>query len=140
MMQAGTYYVGDLCYVLRDQAWDDVLSLLFAGRTDHGCNQGEFNLPNGDRFAIFNTYWGDGSYRDQFGKQYPVDAGAIGCICVEDLPEGVDLSGGNVYKFDRDFHVSGGNDRQSWDGAIRIGHVMIQTNAEYEDEYEDEDE
>ena len=84
MMPAGRYLVGDLCYCMHPQ-WNEVCDLLFAGRTDHGCNEGEFTLANGVKFAIYNTAYGDGYYPDQQGNTYPVDAGCIGCIRVEDV-------------------------------------------------------
>ena len=79
MMPAGKYYVGDLCYVMHDE-WDEACSLFFQGRKDNGCNEGEFNLRDGRRFVSYSTKWGDGTYKDQFGKQYGVDAGIIGLL------------------------------------------------------------
>lgn len=130
MMVKGTYYVGDLCYVMHE-SWDEVCSLLFAGRDDHGCNQGEFNLKDGTRFAIYNTMYGDGAYYDQNGKYYPVDAGAIGCILLDDIDVDSgynDIDGGNIHKFDQDFYTG------SQDGKIMIHNVCINTADEVEDE------
>lgn len=133
-MKAGRYYVGDLCYVMHPQ-WDEVCELLFAGREDGGCNEGEFQLANGVRFAIYNTQHGDGTYPDQEGNMYPVDAGCIGCIRVEDVydPEWW-LEGMTEHTFERDFETS-------TDGAtITIGHVRVETGYEEveEEEYEEE--
>ena len=82
MMEAGKYYVGDLCYVFDDEDWQDVCELIIKG---NDCLQGEFNLPDGRRFAIFNTAWGDGEYEDQNGHKYCVDAGSIGCVMLRDV-------------------------------------------------------
>lgn len=82
----GRYYVGDLCYVMHD-CWDEVCELLFAGRDDHGCNQGTFQLKDGRRFAIYNTAYGDGTYRGTDGRDYPVDSGSLGCILLSDITE-----------------------------------------------------
>lgn len=83
MMRPGTYYVGDLCYVMHPQ-WKEVCDLMFA--TDgNGVLDGEFNLANGVRFAVHSTAYGDGVYLDEQDRQYPVDAGLIGCIRVEDV-------------------------------------------------------
>ena len=71
MLPAGKYYVGDLCYVMHEE-WDEVCGLFFKGRTDHGCNQGEFMLKDGRRFACYNTRWGDGTYFDEDRNRYPV--------------------------------------------------------------------
>lgn len=83
MMRSGRYYVGDLCYVMHPQ-WKQVCDLMFA--TDgNSVLDGEFNLANGVRFAIQSTAYGDGVYYDGEGREYPVDAGLIGCIRVEDV-------------------------------------------------------
>lgn len=144
-MPAGKYWVGDLCYVMHDE-WDEVCGRFFAGRNDHGCNEGEFNLADGRRFVSFNTKWGDGGYRDQFGNTYGVDAGLIGCIKISDIYE-IQISndftgpiaGGHVIDFPHDFICSGGRSSRDWDGVIRIGDVCVDTDPEegYEDE-EDE--
>lgn len=143
-MPAGKYYVGDLCYVMHDE-WDEVCSLFFAGRTDHGCNEGEFNLRDGRRFVSYNTKWGDGGYRDQYGKEYSVDAGLIGCIRVEDVDLNHSsnfISGGQIVEFTQEFTCSGRteDDRRDWDGVIRIGHLRINTDGddEYEEDYDEE--
>lgn len=131
MLPAGKYYVGDLCYVMHKE-WDEVCSLFFKGRDDHGCNEGEFNLKDGRRFASYNTKYGDGGYYDQFGDEYSVDAGLIGCIALNDIDLKDDdnyLDGGQIIEFKSDFTVSGsqGLSRRDWDGVIRIGHIVIKT-------------
>jgi len=137
MFPAGKYYVGDLCYVMHDE-WDEVCGLFFKGRDDHGCNQGVFELKDGRKFASFNTKYGDGAYFDQYGEEYGVDAGLIGCIALNDIDLNADgnfTRGGQIIQFDSDFTVSGGDryeDRREWDGEIRIGHIVIKT-----DDYED---
>jgi len=132
-MPAGIYYIGDLCYVL-DKEWKDVCNLLFGNRTDHGCNEGEFNLPDGRRFAIFSTAYGDGLYDSNGFGVYGVDAGSIGCIQLKDIDL---LNGennpelGNIVHFDKDFEVN-------TDGAtLTFGHVEIYTGS-MEDDEEDE--
>lgn len=135
MMPAGKYYVGDLCYVLHAE-WDEVCGLFFAGRTDHGCNEGEFNLKDGRRFACFNTAYGDGCYYDNSGRDYSVDAGSIGCILLDDidmLNESNFLTGGNIVDFDRPFKTD------SEDGVIKFGTVEIDTDPVDEDEDFEED-
>ena len=134
-MPAGKYYVGDLCYVMHNE-WDE-----FCGITIDGdkCLDGEFNLKDGRRFATFGTKWGDGSYKDQFGKEYSVDAGLIGCIRIEDIDlENEDnyTDGGQVIEFTRDFVVRGGRNElgRDWDGVIEIGHLVIETDPEYDTE------
>ena len=141
MMPAGKYYVGDLCYVMHDE-WDEACSLFFQGREDNGCNEGEFNLRDGRRFVSYNTKWGDGTYKDQFGKHYGVDAGLIGCIKLDDIDLDCGYNGvrgGQIVEFDAPFHCSGGRTRE-WDGIIRIGHIVIKTDGDTWDEEEEEEE
>ena len=85
MMRPGTYYVGDLCYVMHPQ-WDEVCKLMFATEGNNVLD-GEFNLANGVRFSLHSTAYGDGTYLDKQRRQYPVDAGLIGCVRVEDVDD-----------------------------------------------------
>ena len=123
MMPAGEYYIGDLCYVMHEE-WDEVCSLFFKGNTNGSCNQGEFELKDGRRFAGYNTKWGDGEYRDQFNNRYLVDSGCIGCILVSDIVEmdkrNIDL--GNVIKMTKEFDTS------NIDGLISFNNITIETN------------
>lgn len=104
MMRSGTYYVGDLCYVMHPQ-WKEVCALMFA-TDDNGVLDGEFNLANGVRFSLHSTAYGDGTYQDQQGRNYPVDAGLIGCIRVEDVydPEWW-LEGVQTVEFENPFTI-----------------------------------
>jgi len=129
MMKAGTYYIGDLCYVMHDR-WDEFCALTING---HRVLDGEFNLKDGARFATFTTRWGDGTYRDEQGREYGVDAGLIGCICVEEISpsELKNIKDGHVVEFVQDFSTS------SIGGIIRFGSVCIDTDYA-EEEQEDE--
>lgn len=131
MMKAGTYYVGDLCYVLHDE-WDEVCELIIV---DNVCLDGEFNLKDGRRFAIYGTAYGDGNYFDQNGKSYDVDAGSIGCILLSDInldSPGNFLAGGNTHTFNQDFYTG------EQDGKIMFHNLSINTDPEdiEEEEYE----
>ena len=128
MMKAGTYYIGDLAYVMHPE-WDEFCSLTING---HNVLDGEFNLKDGRRFATFTTKWGDGTYKDEQGRTYGVDAGLIGCINVEDITpsELENLKDGHVVEFVNDFSTF------SAGGIIRIGSVCIDT--DFEEEFEDE--
>lgn len=133
VMRAGLYYVGDLCYVMHDE-WNEVCGLFFDGRDDHGCNEGEFNLKDGRRFASFNTRWGDGEYQDQNGNRYGVDAGLIGCIRVDDIDSTNSSNftgGGQLIDFPEDF------DCYYDHGLIVIGDIKIDTDPAYEEEDEE---
>ena len=131
MMKAGTYYIGDLCYVMNDR-WDEFCELTCS---DNNVLDGEFNLKDGTRFATFTTKYGDGTYKDEQGNEYPVDAGLIGCINVKDIaPSEIEnLGSGRVIEFVQDFSTF------SAGGVIRIGSVVIDTSDEnIEEEEEDE--
>ena len=130
MMKAGTYYIGDLCYVMHDR-WDEFCSLTCSGNR---VLDGEFNLADGTRFATFTTMYGDGTYKDELGNEYPVDAGLIGCVRVEDIaPEELaNIVNGRVVEFVRDFTTF------SSGGVISIGTVSIDTDYA-EEELEEEE-
>lgn len=135
MMRPGIYYVGDLCYVMHPQ-WDEVCNLMFA-TGNNSVLDGEFNLSNGVRFTLHSTAYGDGTYQDQQGRDYPVDAGLIGCIRVEDVvdPEAW-LAGMQTVVFTEQFEL------QYDDGVISFvnanGKVLlaIDTDPVYDDEEE----
>lgn len=137
-MNAGTYYIGDLCYVMHD-TWNEVCKLIIDG---NNCLDGEFTLANGVNFATYGTAYGDGTYTDQYGKQYGVDAGLIGCILLSDInlsDSSNHPDDGHLVEFNRKFETS------SDDGIIYIGHIVIDTkpddqDEDYWNEEEDEDE
>lgn len=134
MLRSGQYWIGDLCYVMNKE-WDQVCQLLFHGRTDHGCNEGEFNLPDGRRFAIYNTQWGDGVYSDGEGGEYPVDSGSIGCIRVADIDTANpnnNLALGRIVEFAQDFNTG------RTEGIIQIGKISVDTDPS-ECEYDEEE-
>ena len=129
MMTAGKYYVGDLCYVMSDEEWEQVCKITIVG---HKCIEGEFNLPDGRRFAMYNTKWGDGLYKDQNNHQYGVDSGTIGCIKVEDITSDKYGFGfddlGSVYEFQTDFVTS------KHEGVLQFGRIHIDTDPQYDGE------
>jgi hypothetical protein len=135
MMKAGKYYVGDLCYVL-DNRWNEFCSVTIPGNK---VLDGEMQLPDGTKFATYCTAFGDGVYNDQFGNSYGVDAGLIGCVLVEDIDKEIPVANltrlGAVFDFPNDFETSGN------DGVIVIGHVVIDTGdqSDEEDYSDDED-
>lgn len=131
-MPAGTYYIGDLCYVMHKE-WDEVCEQFFAGRTDFGCNEGKFRLADGRKFACFNTKHGDGVYYDTRGRwEFGVDAGNIGCIKVEDIKEELP-SNAVVVTFQSEFVC------YRYDGDLVFGDVQIDTDPSCDEEEEEED-
>lgn len=119
-MPAGTYYIGDLCYVMHD-VWREVCNLSDSG-------YGKFTLKDGREFAIFPTKYGDGTY-----DGLSVDSGTLGCIKVDDIRDttysGDHLNGlAKVVMFLSDFEVSEDN------GVIQFGHVSVDTDPEEEED------
>jgi hypothetical protein len=138
-MPAGKYWIGDLCYVMHDN-WDEFCEKAYDRDTGED-NNGRMVLNNGVTVAWFNTMWGDGTYRDSQGRKYPVDAGLIGCIKMNDIDHDHrdnDLFGGNIVEFANDFECGYEN------GTIWFGHgrdsVEIETGDTSEEDEEDEDE
>ena len=118
MMPAGTYYIGDLCYVLHPE-WDEFCELTIS---DRECLDGEFNLKDGRRFATYGTAYGDGAYATSVGGEVSVDAGLIGCILVSDIKDKVNPSEmGIVVTFSEPFQTSEDH------GLITFGYVKINT-------------
>lgn len=131
-MKAGTYYVGDLCYVMHPE-WDEVCDLTIEERS---VLQGEFNLKDGRRFALYSTCYGDGLYPSNIGANLSVDAGCIGCIRLEDIrdPEATEAamkSLGVIVTFDEDFSTSSDGE------TLKFGHVLVETGCI--DEEDDEE-
>lgn len=132
MMPAGSYYVGDLCYVMDDEEWREVCKLTIVGNE---CIEGEFTLPDGRRFAMYGTKWGDGEYYDYTGNAYSVDSGTIGCIKWSDVKTHkyehiMDL--GVLHEFGTDFVTDGGRGTEGWTGDIQFGRIVI--NTDWDDE------
>jgi hypothetical protein len=137
MMPAGKYYIGDLCYVMADDEWKEICSIIIPIQGNNILN-GEFELKDGRKFAIYSTMYGDGVYHDQYGHSYSVDAGCIGCIKLEDIKyvdnydQFLDL--GAILDFDTDFDTGGDRGESDWEGRIQFGHVVIETTLSYEEE------
>ena len=130
MMPAGTYYIGDLCYVMTDGEWEEFCSITIKGNR---CLDGEFEFKDGRRFATYGTAHGDGEYHDQYGHTYSVDAGLIGCIRMEDIrADKYDnlLRLGAIQEFASAFATS------EHQGQIYLGHVIIDTDPAYDEDEE----
>jgi len=135
MMPAGKYYIGDLCYVMADDEWLDICDITIQGTR---VLEGEFQLKDGRRFAMYSTAYGDGVYYDEYGHSYSVDSGSIGCILLDDIKyvDNFDqfLDVGAILEFDEDFVTVGGRGESDWEGMIQFGHVVIETTPSYEEE------
>jgi hypothetical protein len=74
LVPAGTYFLGDPCYAVPDALWDDLLQ---------SCDYFQSNPigeVKGHKVLAFNTKYGDGTYVDQNGNEFGVDAGMIGLV------------------------------------------------------------
>ena len=69
---AGKYYLGDPCYALSDDIYDN-----YWGKA--GYATGTMLTPFG-AFIVARTAYGDGEYTDGSGSMYPVDSGTIALI------------------------------------------------------------
>lgn len=112
----GEYIIGDPCYVIHEDKWIPWLedaNYLYEER---------YYVADLDGHAVIGicTAHGDGLFEDQFGREYPVDAGLIGLVPVEvALPKSNGSS--QVVNFDEPVECS-------WeDGTIVLGHIRIDT-------------
>lgn len=131
-MEPGTYYIGDLCYVLNN-SWDEFCELTIR---DNECINGGFRFADGREFVSFTTIYGDGTYTDEEGFKYPVDAGLIGCIRIEDMDciSGEVGDSGQIRAFTKPFIC------ERVDGVLYFGKVAIDLDPcdieEDEEEYD----
>lgn len=79
VLPPGKYVIGDPCYTVPDEEWDNVLdeSECFGGQC-----WAKFRTETGHSSYVvaFSTRWGDGCYFDKEERSYGVDAGLIGII------------------------------------------------------------
>lgn len=138
--QPGTYYIGDLCYAIQGDSWHSILN-----KTGHFTSDNQ--TFKGHQIFAGNTAYGDGTYYDQFGNKYPVDAGLIGIMPLKICDFGVGIKyeneewvdereipnfkfqPGNIFTFDSEFEVG------CADGLFKFGHIEIDTNDEDDCEY-----
>jgi hypothetical protein len=125
-LPAGTYYIGDPCYVI-DKEWDNVCNMSF-DKNGQPLN-GVMVLNNKEMF-IGCTAYGDGLYFDQFGNQYPVDSGCIGVVPVE-LIDKEDCSNPHFVTFDKPFAIIYNL------GKFEIDTLFIDTTESDDDYYDD---
>jgi len=121
------YWIGDLCYVMRDEDWQDFCSV---STSNNDFITGDIALSNGIEVSYQGTAYGDGTYKDQFGNDYDVDTGLIGIIKLSDIKdqEANYLAGGHIFEFER--MPTARYDR----GVIIIGNVRIDTDYSDEDD------
>jgi len=74
-------WIGDPCYVIQDELWDDVCYQIFKG----GHKETGFVITvkyNGQElsFIMCGTAYGDGVFNSQSGFEYSVDCGSLGIV------------------------------------------------------------
>jgi hypothetical protein len=130
LVSPGTFAVGDPCYVIPSgQDWADLLGSCGFFNADPSLpNSGPVGVLHGVPVLAFGTAFGDGCYRGNDGRDYPVDAGLIGLVPVEvaDLNA---TSGHNVITFTEPTMCT-----RTEDGTISFGSLTIPTGDQDEDE------
>jgi hypothetical protein len=146
-LAAGTYLVGDPCYAFDNDNpnGDTWMEWLNDAWKDVDANRVRIldGRVRGMRICASGTEHGDGTYRDQDGFEYMVDAGLLGAVHIGFLanlyPRHAGMAherleaelGMRVVEFAKPFHVS------YEDGVVSVGHIKIDTGDWY---LEDEDE
>jgi hypothetical protein len=117
-VKPGTYYIGDLCYVMGDDdaTWAEVCSRIETGG-------GEHRLSNGTEIAVYSTHYGDDVYEDNEGHAYSVDSGTLGCVRVDELPADADTEAGRIVTFSEDFSTR----KTPKTSTIVFGNIRVRT-------------
>lgn len=120
--KAGKYFVGDPCYIF-EKSWTDICK-----STNYFKNNNVYNFF-GEKCYIGSTYIGDGTYTDNNGKEYGVDAGLIGVlpislIKIDNVVTEKQIEESNfmhIIEFDKDFIA------ESHHGVFHFGDIIIDT-------------
>jgi len=118
----GEYLISDPCYVIPRDEWTDFLTDTSMVRDMRKGRIAKTYEWKGYKLFVSNTAHGDGVYHDQFGNEFGVDAGMIGCIPLE-LVGNFDPRDGCAVEFTEPF-TCGYEDEG---GVIRIGEHRIPT-------------
>jgi hypothetical protein len=139
MVDPGRYVLGDPCYLIRGNHWDELLET--CDMFDQPIGHVTLTMPGSDflvgkRYEIlaFGTYYGDGTYQDNVGNTYNVDSGLIGLVPVE-LAEALGtLKEGDVIIEFREPNGWCSNEN----GVMCFGFNKIDTRKYYEEDEEDD--
>lgn len=131
VFKAGTYYIGDPCYIF-GPSWTKIL-------IENNFFYDEVQSVNGIPVLAGSTYDGDGTYADNLGRKYSVDAGLIGIVPIEllDLDKiksveeiMADDTIGHIFTFAIDFNV------YIKDGVFKFYNILIDTKKYYNSDEE----
>lgn len=136
IFRAGNYYVGDPCYVI--EKWDELIKStgcfgLEEDKDTTNWHNGCFSY-NGKKCFAEGTAYGDGTYFDNKGREYGVDAGLIGIVPVSAIDKNKRGDGGQIVEFKEDFRAFENK------GIFTFGNLVINTrDDDDEDRHDDED-
>lgn len=127
--EPGTYWIGDLCYVLEADEWDELMTitrparLLQATTPGHRKKQEEVIVElRGYKVGYCGTAYGDGVYTDEEHNLYPVDSGSIGIVPLERVKVSDRITAlGRIIKMPEAFSIEDQN------GRLKFGDVTIET-------------
>lgn len=130
-LKKGKYYVGDPCYIF-NKSWNKVLD-----DTNYFKNN-EIVKVFGKECIVGSTAYGDGTYTDNYGRDYNVDSGLIGVLPVSLISEDKKYTlkqienhkGMHIIEFKEDFEVSISV------GVFVFGAIIIDTTNDNSDEDE----
>ena len=131
-LPSGTYYVGDLCYVLGDR-WDEVCALLDAPGVDFfgpAPTQTVFTMADGTVFACMKTMYGDGTYGTSEYTTVAVDSGTVGAVLASAVTDQSRLTDGQVVQLEECIPYR-------HDGTLYFGEYEVWTNEWAEEEYDE---
>ena len=129
VLPAGRYFIGDPCYVIPDDLWDEFCELsLDKGTAGQGTGVLQFH---GHMMLAADTAFGDGTYTDQGGVEYGVDAGMLAVVpeaLGNQTDEGEMKRLGNVVEFPSQFIAA------ACGGKFNFGGIYIDTAPVDEDD------
>ena len=91
-MQSNEFWVGDPCYVLSDDIYDNIWG------KKYNYQDGLIDCGNGLSFNVHGTAYGDGCYEGSNGFMYCVDSGTIAVIPKELVVKEDGIDSGSLHK------------------------------------------
>jgi hypothetical protein len=99
ILPPGQYYIGDLCYSLKNTLYDKVFGPQY--------DVGYFAGPRSTEVFMIGGHFDDGTYKGNDRKKFEVDSGTIGIASVATLdPQKAPFTGGHMYVFKGPVHVN----------------------------------
>ncbi len=123
---AGNYYVGDLCYALKDEIYEKVFGI-------EEYRNGYYENSKGGFFMVASTAWGDGCYKGTDKREYCVDAGIIGIASLDICRNEADWDGGHKHTFKKPVDLT--FSKGIFDFYAGSKHFVIDTVGNDEEEY-----